>query len=291
MSRKGKALREIDKPVYNYWQALVLSFYSNRLYVDVGKRWRGLGLLYLLLLLVIITLPFSLRMTIDFREYFNTQLLDPLKKLPKLYIQNGQVSLDKPMPYMIRNENGAVVAIVDTTGKIKEMTNKFPALYVLITKDKIIYRLPTPKFYLSQASDDTASPVYVQPISDSANQVFDGSEWANSSGINRLLLLSELTVYPTIVLMFFVIYSAFFLVFAFMAQLIAKLFMKFSLTYRQACRLLTVSSTPQILLLLAALTFNFMFYGFGLLLLILFAAYFGFAVISLKRESHKLARQ
>ena len=37
-------LKLIDAPVYRYWDALYMSFYSRRLYVDVGKRWRGLGI-------------------------------------------------------------------------------------------------------------------------------------------------------------------------------------------------------------------------------------------------------
>lgn len=50
MSEQNKVLRKVDAPFYNYWQAIVLSFFSSRLYVDVGKRWKGLGFRYLLLI-------------------------------------------------------------------------------------------------------------------------------------------------------------------------------------------------------------------------------------------------
>lgn len=285
---KEKALRSVDAPLYNYWQALYLSFFSSHLYVDVGKRWRGMGILYLLLLMFLITLPFALRVTINFNQYFSEEIIAPLKKIPKLYVQNGKVSLDKPMPYLIKNERGEVVSIIDTTGTVKTIDGTFPALSTLITKDKFYYRLPPPKFFFEKTELQNTSPIYVQPLSTEMNEVFDGEQWVKTSGIERARILSIMTIYPTIVMMFFVVYLVFFLAFALMGQLVAKIFMKFSLTYPQACRLLMVSSTPQITALVVFLTLNWVFLGLGLFLIFLLAGYFSFAVLSLKRESHKL---
>lgn len=285
---KEKALRSIDAPLYKYWQALYLSFFSSRLYVDVGKRWRGIGILYLLLLMFIITLPFALRVTLNFNQYFTDEIIEPLKKIPKLYVQNGKVSLDKPMPYLIKNNRGEVVSIIDTTGTVKSIDGTFPALSTLITKDEFIYRLPPPQFFFEQTAVQNTSPIYVQPLSTEMNEIFDGKQWVASSGIERARILSIVTLYPTIVLMFFVVYLAFFLAFAFMGQLVAKLFMKFNISYKQACRLLMVSATPQIVVLVVFLTLNWVFLGLGLLLILLLAGYFSFAVLSLKRESSKL---
>ncbi len=53
VSKIKNKLKPIDAPAYGYWKALYMSFYSTRLYVDVGKRWRGIGLLYLLFFVVV----------------------------------------------------------------------------------------------------------------------------------------------------------------------------------------------------------------------------------------------
>ena len=75
-----------------------------------------------------------------------------------------------------------------------------------------------------------------------------------------------------------------------MAQLIAKLFMKLSITYAQAFRLLVVSSTPHVLVLLLLFFLNALVNGISLVLIGLFAGYFSFAVLALKRESKRLVR-
>jgi len=94
---KGK-LKPIDTPVYRYWAALYKSFYSRNLYVDVGKRWHGLGILYLLLAIVLFSIPVALKTSLNLGRSFEEQLIDPLNQLPILYMQNGELTFDKPMP-------------------------------------------------------------------------------------------------------------------------------------------------------------------------------------------------
>lgn len=288
MAEQKKSLRKIDAPFYGYWQALVLSFFSRRLYVDVGKRWSGLGIIYLLLAIFIFSIPFSLRIILEFNQFFEQEIIEPLKQLPPIVIQNGQVSFDKKMPYFVKNKSGMVVSIIDTTGTVTTIDKTYPALTTLITKDKFFYRVPSPKFFFTKDMNQTEDAVYAQPLSKNLNQIFDGNSWVSSSGIMRVKLLSQIIIYPTIALLFFVLYLIFLLVFALMGQFIANLFFHFSISYKQSSRLLMVSATPQIAVLLLGLTFNWLFTGFGLLLIILLAAYFGFAVLSLKRESQQL---
>jgi hypothetical protein len=288
MTEKNKTLRKVDAPFYNYLQALVLSFFSPRLYVDVGKRWRGFGILYLLLVTTLFAIPFAFRMGFEFNNFFEEQILNPLRQIPPLYIQNGKVSLDKPMPYMIKNKSGQVVTIVDTSGQIKTIDNRYPELTTLITTDRFFYRIPSPQFFFVKGMQPSQSPVFSQELDENINQVFDGETWIKLSRIDRIKFLSLIIIYPTIALLFFSIFLVFLLVFALMGQFIANLFFHFTINYKTACRLLMVSSTPQMLVLLLALTANVLFSGFGLILIVLLVGYFCFAVISLKRESQKL---
>lgn len=227
-------------------------------------------------------------MMLEFNVFFDQQIIEPLAKLPPLYIQNGQVTFDKPMPYFVKNKEGKIVSIIDTTGEVKTIDGKYPDLTTLITKNKFFYRVPSPKFFFTKQIDSSNNQVFVQALSTDINQVFDGKNWINSSGIKKVKLFSQVIIYPTVALVIFVIYLVFLLVFALMGQLLAKLFLHIALNFKQTTRLLIVSATPQVFTLLFGLTVNWIFTGFGLLLITLLAVYFIFAVRSLKRESHKL---
>jgi hypothetical protein len=60
MRKSAKAsIQLIDKPHYGYWQALFMACYSNLIYLDAAKRWRGFGLPYLLLFSTLLSVPFA----------------------------------------------------------------------------------------------------------------------------------------------------------------------------------------------------------------------------------------
>ena len=287
MPEEIKALREVDKPFYRYWQALYHSFFNSRLYVDVGKRWRGFGILYLLLLMFVVTLPFSIRVSHDFQKFFMEDLVQPLQQLPMLYIQNGIVTLDKPMPYIIKNKSGQAVAIVDTTGKINTIDNSNPHLNILITKDRLFYRFPSPQFFFDTNTQPMNTPIYLYPFSKQSNSVFDGKAWIKGSNILSLKYFFSALIYPTVALVFFGVFLVVLLAFALMGQFIAKL-LNFSLNYRQACRLMMVSVTPFMVVLWTYLTLGSLNNKYGFLLPLILILYFCFAVLSLKRESQKM---
>ncbi len=100
-----------------------------------------------LLVVAVVSIPFSLRMTVLFEELFNQQLLEPLAQLPTVYVQNGMASIDRPMPYLIKNKKGEVVVMVDTDDHITTFPPQYPALAVLINKRQITFKVPTPQLF------------------------------------------------------------------------------------------------------------------------------------------------
>lgn len=290
MSKDNSALRSIDSPIYRYWQALYCSFYDRNLYVDVGKRWKGFGLIYFLILMFLVTLPVSFRLMGDFNRFFNEDLIHPIEQLPPLIIQNGQISLDKPMPYLIKNKAGQVVSIVDTTGTITKMDPAYPFLQTLITKKKLLYRFPTPQFTLGTVLPATPpeGPVSVYSFNEYTNAVFDGKYWLEFSGIRKIGAILKALIYPATAMIFFGIFATLLLAFAMMGQFIARFAFRFIITYKQSCRLLAVSVTPFMVILWIVMFANVLLAGLGIFLILLFAFYFSFAVISLKNESNKL---
>ncbi len=289
MSKKQQ-LTLMDKPIYHYWQALYLAFYSRHLYVDVAKRWRGYGVLYLLLLIAIAAIPLSVRGYLFFNQYFNEQIIIPIEKLPPLYVQNGELIFDKPMPYLIKNSKGKAVLIIDTTGKVKSIDKTHPDLTVLITKDALFVRLPTFQSFFSNLPSESEDNIYAQSLRKEINEVFVGKEWLEASGVLKMKWIGLLLVYPLMVSFIYGFYLVAMLFFAFFAQLCSIIIFKYKMTYKDTARLFLVASTPETFLLFGLLSLNITFRYSGLCNIAILALYFSFAALTVRRESNQLVR-
>lgn len=282
------ALKPINTPVFSYWEALYRSFYSKRLYVDVGKRWRGFGVLYLLLAVAIFIMPLSMRVASVMKQDFNQQIMEPLLQMPTLYVQNGEISIDKPVPYLVTNKQGQVTLIVDPSDTITQFNEKYPYLHILINKRTIAFRVPSLKlFHQTQSPPNGGKPI-IQTLSPELNQVFDGKKFIENSTIPTTLWATQWMIYPLVTMALYSILFVIFPVMAFMGQIFSNVFFHFQLGYKQACRLLIVSSTPMILILLVCLFIDKMFSGMGAVLMGLLIAYYCFALYSLKSESQQV---
>lgn len=170
-----KAQRSVEPPLYRYWQGLYLAFYSRPFYVDVVKRWHGLGLIYMLLLTAILSIPFSVRVVGDFSTFFSEKVLFPIKNLPPFEIKNGEVVSSSDMPHLVRNPQGDIIAAVDTSGEIT-MDGHYPALQLLVTKDALVYRFPPPTFFMNKTeTPSTEWTVMKESFNSQMNQTFDRS--------------------------------------------------------------------------------------------------------------------
>lgn len=289
MSKKKQTMRLIDAPIYGYWQTLYMAFYSSRLYIDVARRWRGFGVLYLLFIIAIASIPLSVSIIIYFNRYFDEQMILPLENLPPLYVQNGKVVFDEPMPYLIKNRSGDVVAVIDTTGStVTKMIAAYPQLTILITKNKLYFRPPSFQFFLNNPAKTSSGFVSIQTLNKASNEVFVGKKWVESSGILKLKLTSEIIIYPVVVMFIFAVYVVFMIFLALMGQLFAWSIFKLKLTFQEACRLFLVASTAQIAVFFTLFTANIILPGTGIFYVALMSTYFSYAVISVRRESKKM---
>jgi hypothetical protein len=288
MGKNKTGMRPIDAPLYGYWSALYLSFYSKRLYIDVGKRWRGYAIRYLLLMVALWAIPLALQMNTHFNMLFKQELVEPLSLIPTIYVQNGQASFDKPMPYEIKNTKNEVTVIIDTTGKVTDFTNKYPFLTVLITKEQIALKIPKPQFPGSLALQENSGTPVTQVFSKDSNFVFNGEQLLNQSSIQRLKIMAQVSIYPLVVMVFFGLFLVLFLAFCFLGQLFARMMFSFKITLKQSCRLFMVSTTPMMFVLLLLLYFNKMIPGMGIIIVFILILYYSFAVYSLRTESNRL---
>lgn len=289
MSKEKNKLKSIDTPNYGYWSALYMSLYSRLLYVDVGKRWKGLGFLYLLLAIALFSIPFVIRMDLSFNNSFNEQLIKPLEEIPIFYIQEGNVVFDKPMPYLVKNDKGQVNIIIDTTGQVNDFS-KYPSLAILVNKNKISLKIPKLQLFNMPQAQFSSGPPIVQEFSKEDNAVFDGKMIAKEKTITNMKYFAQVLMYPMIVAVLFSMFITFFLVFGFLGQVFSSVFFSFSITFKQSCRLLIVAATPMLIALILLLTSNYIFPGSGFILLFLLIGYFSYALFALRAESKKVVR-
>src|SRR2546425_3264229 len=123
---------------YSIHHAFVLSFFSKSLYRDVGRYWRGTGLLYMFILLVVVWIPTMIKMQIGFSRFAKREAPRFTQQIPRITIKHGEASTDVTTPYFIKGDDGKPVVIIDMTGEYQSLDNT-PA-YILLTKTKVFAR-------------------------------------------------------------------------------------------------------------------------------------------------------
>jgi len=122
---------------FTYFDALWQSFFSRSLYLDVAKRWRGVGFLYLLLIVIISWLPDLAKMQISFQQLRGGAAEGLIRQVPAISITDGVASADVETPYFIKDpKDGKVLAIIDFTGQYTNLENT--SAVVLLTRQEVI---------------------------------------------------------------------------------------------------------------------------------------------------------
>ena len=118
---------------------LYMAFFSKAMYQDVGRNWKGSGLVFLFSAVALCTIPFVLTAQMAFSDLLNGEAPAIIKQMPSIRVTKGKVSIDKPEPYFVRDEkSGDTLIIFDTTGQIRSLTGSKAAL--LVTRDAVIFR-------------------------------------------------------------------------------------------------------------------------------------------------------
>lgn len=122
---------------YNILHLPIMSFFSKRLYRDVGQNWKGANMSYLFLLLAICWIPPTLSLRKDMIQSLEGNQVQLINQLPDIRITDGQVSIDQKEPYHIK-KNGETVAIIDTTGSMNYIDDA--NVMALLTENELIIR-------------------------------------------------------------------------------------------------------------------------------------------------------
>ena len=277
MRKQQQMLRLIDSPIYGYAEALYMAFYSRRLYVDVAKRWTGIGFFYCLFLIAMLSIPLSIQGIVAFNQFFDNELALPIKNIPALHIQKGALVFNKPMPYLVKSKSGQVFAVIDTTS-------------VVFTKHKFYFRLPAWALNPTPPTKEEADAFKVQVFDKKDTSTFIASEWLQTSHVLWMKWLIILSTYPSIAAFILGLFFPSLMVLAMMSQAFAWLVLKSKLTFYETARMLLVASTAPMTLLMILIAVNGLFQGVGAVCVALLLAYFSFGVLSLKCEKNQMVR-
>lgn len=230
---------------YSFFHALVMSFFSKHLYRDVGSNWRGTGLLYLFVLLLIVWIPTMIRMHVGLSRFVDEESPHITQQIPRITIKNGQASTDVATPYTIKDKQGSPVAIIDMTSDYQDLDAS--GATVLLTKTRVFVR--------NQGRGEIRS-YDLQPV---GSFEMDRA-WAEEF-LQILRTWMVPVLFPILLIGAFILRAIQILIYAAIGLLFAKL-ANTTLSYKTLMRLAAVALTPVLLLnlLLEFLPFSIPFW-------------------------------
>lgn len=286
MHKQKQELRPVDAPLYNYWQALYMAVYSPRLYVDVKKRWKGLGITYCLLLTVLLSIPLSVKYIYSFLEYFHDEITYPFEHMPNLYIQNGEVSIDKPIPYLVKDAKNNVVMVIDNNKNYMDLFDKYPHLNLIILKNKFYFNSPSAKINFLNTEKKIDRFGYSVDIGKSTNEIFSGSDLSHSNLFSFLKITFSISMiflcwsvlFSLCVLLNFILSSV--------CRIISAIVLKYPIHFKDSFRMTLVASTAPLIVIVFFQIMGWYQHGFkGFYYFGAVAIYFSFGIFFVKRES------
>jgi hypothetical protein len=122
---------------FNEFSALFRApLFSRAFFQDVALRWKGIGVRYLMLVLFLCWLVVFIKLTIGFTLFINTDAQAALKDFPPMTLRAGRLSSPVPQPHIFRDENGKPIAVLDTTGTVRNPSDV--GVRILITATEYI---------------------------------------------------------------------------------------------------------------------------------------------------------
>jgi len=255
---------------YNIFTAIPLSFFSRKLYADVIQNWRGTAFSYLFVVLILVWVPLFILYSSEISTFIDTEGQQVVKLMPNITIKNGELSIDKPVPYIIRDEETKeVMIVIDTSGKIT--SPKQTKAKILITKNQVFF----------QKNDVESRSYSLKTIDD-----FEVTQELATKFLGWLEHWVLVMLFPMAVFFSFLYRMVQAFIYAIIGALIIAPLSKKKLTYAQVLRVCAVGVTPAIII---ATGLEFAHVGFPLRLLAFFLltmAYVTFGINSIKQDEN-----
>lgn len=260
------------------WYALIASFYSKKLYQDVLQHWRKKLFLYVLILILILLIPFSIRFILN-AKYVGSVLVSAMaSRLPVVVIKDG-VGSSRPSGVFYINYPGTSnqFGVIDMQGTYQGFP--YDSAFFLINNREIEVKSQENK-------------VKAYPYDKKANFTFGPEQLKaiikkNVNIITLFLLLGIYTLGLVFAYLFFMIYTYFLGVFT----TISATCFRVKLSFKENVRLTSIALTPGALILSFLYLFRWLSFPIITSLFVLQVFYTGFAVFSCKKTVEKINKE
>jgi hypothetical protein len=246
---------------YTIFHAPVMSFFSRNFYRDVGLNWNGTGLAYLLLLLIICSVPYIVKVHLEVNNFIKSNAPAIIYQIPPIKIIKGEASTAEAETYrIISPDNKKVIAIIDTTGQTTSLEGTDAK--VLLTKTDLIYK----------HSDVETRTFNLKTVDNFSIDLKKIVIWLGLFDNYFAILL-----FPFLVMGFFIYRALQLLIYGVIGLLFAKL-CKADLTYKTLYRLAVMAVTPAIIVNTIFQTAGITFPMYGLVFFLIAMIYLFVAV-------------
>lgn len=215
---------------YGITDPLYMAFYAQDIYRDVAQFWRGIGLIYLLSLVALCTIPSMVKLHNQLGSFVASDAPAYVRQMPTLTIAQGRLSVPEKQPYMITDPaTNEPAMIIDTTGTFKTLDQTKARILVTSTEVWIQTGTEPVALNLAQVDDMTLDHAKMYDILEVL------SEWA------------AMTFYPAAVLLAY-LYRAVQLIFFALLTLAYARITGMLISFPAAMRLSAVAMTPMIII-------------------------------------------
>lgn len=147
---------------------------SRALLEDVGRRWRGFGIIYLHLLVALVWLPVSIKKQVQLNHFVQNEAPAAFEDFPELSIYNGKLRTDAEGPRSWNDpQSGLPMLLVDTSGQITSLQGREER--VLLTVDRMYVsqgQIAPREYKLNRMSGLYLDKVSILELLDTANLWF-----------------------------------------------------------------------------------------------------------------------
>lgn len=229
---------------------------------------------YILLLIFLITLVFTVRFTYDFGKGLDKMIEWVRQNIPPIEIQNGIATVDVKQPYIV--EEGGYVFIIDTTGEITSLDKYEKGL--LLTKGKFIVKENNAKTQIFELA---------HIIKDSQKLIID----EHSLGLFRKNVWNFFPVFLIWHYIRLCLAKFFHILFFSLVSLVTSSVIGVKLNYRQLFSIGLYAITPSVLLGILLAAFGRPLPFFGIIYSGIYIIYLIMAVTSCREEEKDKAWQ
>ena len=216
---------------YSIVHPLWMSFYEGAIFSDVAWNWQNRALLYLLLLLGLAWIPYTLQKQKQLDEWIDIEAPYYINQIPTLSLADGKLATQSSGPIFLRSRDGTILAIIDPTGKFTNLNNTTAS--ILITEKEIFIRGEDGQVQVTSLPD---SP----PETLTQEDLFIFTGWIH--------WLVNTFLYPIVLLISYIYRILQSLVYAFVVSLLTKDSKVEGLPYITLFNLAIIALTPAIVL-------------------------------------------